>query len=439
VFDVSSSVNGTVDFYNIARARSGQDTTNLFTRHLRDYPSCTSNARYAKTPTCKSTSAESGQTEAGTLQACPLGDLNNGTFSTLSIRNTSSQIGYSWANMQNVSNYLVIDGNVLNMNAYVAANPKPLLNDSVDTAIRTVLAQPSGGRDATRLFYNRAETREAVPCMLERYYAGKIDKISPGCFVSTLFLYVALGLIMGVILIRFAMACVFSWYLSSRMILPPRDLPRNAISPMVMPGGANRTVTEPDGAAPWRGGTIKRPTRANGGGLVGGKGSKPPSPEADKPAPLVTQEQIGQELFTVCLITCYSENLESIKGTCDSLALTDYSDNRKLLFIVADGMVTGSGETVSTPDICVGLLEADERFGNPMPMGYVAVGGGKLKENRAMVYAGHYGSYSFLSHASVMNVMLIAIPTFIAPPSPNSAFQYSISSRTGPWNLSSFF
>lgn len=59
--------------------------------------------------------------------------------------------------------------------------------------------------------------------------------------------------------------------------------------------------------------------------------------------------------------------------------------------MVCDGMITGQGEKRSTPDVCVGMLDADGRFGNPVPMGYEAVGSGRKRENRAMVYAGHYG------------------------------------------------
>lgn len=53
-------------------------------------------------------------------------------------------------------------------------------------------------------------------------------------------------------------------------------------------------------------------------------------------------------------------------------------------------MVTGHGETMSTPDICVSLLEADPRFGNPQPMSYISIGQARKAVNRAMVYAGHY-------------------------------------------------
>lgn len=107
--------------------------------------------------------------------------------------------------------------------------------------------------------------------------------------------------------------------------------------------------------------------------------------------PTMSLAKIGAELFTVCLVTCYSEGEDSVRGTVESIAATNYSDHRKLIWIVCDGMITGHGEKESTPDICVGMLDADPRFGNPSPMGYIAVGSGGKRENRCMVYAGHYG------------------------------------------------
>ncbi len=106
----------------------------------------------------------------------------------------------------------------------------------------------------------------------------------------------------------------------------------------------------------------------------------------------MTQNKIGAELFTFCLVTCYSEGEESIRNTLESIANTSYSDDRKMLFVVCDGMVTGHGEKAPTPDICVGMLEADSRLGDPTPMAYLSVGGGAKRENRAYVYAGHYQS-----------------------------------------------
>lgn len=288
---------------------------------------------------------------------------------------------------------MVIDGIVLNMSPYIVANPVAIPGDEVDFAIRQSLTnQSASGKDATRLFYNRQATKDAIPCLQSRYMAGRIDKITPGCFAASLFLYTSLTVILAVVLVRFAMACIFNWFMAAKLVLPPSDLGRTGISPAVMPEGANMSVNNKTGTAPWAAGgsgagdkRLKAKLNKINGNLNGS------STTLVNPEPLISLSRIGAELFAVCLVTCYSEGEDSIKSTLESIASTNYSDSRKLLFVVCDGMITGQGEKRSTPDICVGMLDADARFGNPMPMGFIAVGEGNKRENRAMVYAGHYG------------------------------------------------
>ena len=290
----------------------------------------------------------------------------------------------------------------MNMSPYMELHPNPVPADNVDTAIRTIMqGQATSGKDATRLFYSRSDIRAAVPCIKQRYYAGNIDKVTPGCFVSTLFLYVGLIVILGLVFVRFVMACVFNWFLSERLAGPPnsQELNRSAISPAVMPEGANLSVDNKNGTAPWAAGQKKlaKPTKI--GRSMGSSSATLINQDGSSgPAPIMSLAQIGAELFAVCLVTCYSEGEESLRTTLDSISTTTYSDARKLLFVVADGMITGAGEKKSTPDICVSLLEADPRFGNPIPMTYSAVGSGAKVQNRAMVYAGHYSKHDYLCY-----------------------------------------
>ncbi|KAG8740600.1 hypothetical protein FRC12_015946, partial [Ceratobasidium sp. 428] len=366
-----------VNFFRDAQTLSGQDITNYFTRAAADYPLCRG-ATYA------------AATDNPCATPCPLGAPNQQTLSSLQITNTSSEIGYDWAQVTLLTDFLVIDGLVLNFGSYMKQHPAALPNDPIDTAIRTVLRiRPgSSGKDATRLFMNRPELQAAIPCLTQRYYAGRIDKLTPGCFVSSLFLYVSLIVIMGIVLVRFAMACIFNWFLSARLAAPPKNLGRTVISPAVMPEGANLAVDSKNGTAPWTDGRRNKLGKKNPSS--GRASPSPSSANGAGSAPLITAAQIGAELYSVCLVTCYSEGEGSLRTTLDSISATTYSDERKLLFVVADGMVTGAGEKMSTPDICVSLLEADPRFGNPMPMAYEAIGSGAKKANRAMVYAGHY-------------------------------------------------
>jgi chitin synthase len=391
VVNVSTSLTQeSVDFYKLSNQMPGQDITNLFTRQRSDYPSCTSDRRYSTTPLCRA--GTQSNIETGTLQACPLPQLNDNTFGQLRIQNTDLEIGYSWEQVAKMPGYLVLDGLVVNLSPYISANPNPIAGDEVDFAIRQVLTnQATSGKDATMLFHHSDSTKEAIKCIQERYLAGRIDKIAPGCFVASLFLYTSLTVILGVVFVRFAMACIFNWFISARLVRPPKDLARNAISPAVMPEGANVSVNNRSGTAPWAAGSGPKKLKQQ---RPNGKNPNPSSNSLGNGSgsdPLINLTRIGAELFAVCLVTCYSEGEDSVRGTVESIAATNYSDARKLIWIVCDGMITGHGEKRSTPDVCVSMLDADPRYGNPMPMGYIAVGSGAKRENRAMIYAGHMG------------------------------------------------
>ncbi|PWN27867.1 hypothetical protein BDZ90DRAFT_240157 [Jaminaea rosea] len=367
-----------VNLYTMASTLSGFDVTPLFTRT--DFPACAGKtAAYATADSC--TPAEAGQAK------CPLGALTTAHLAELKLTNMTRRVGYGWDDLGNATfrNYIVLDGNVLNLTPYINAHPTAIANDKVDLAIRTQLTSidATGGRDATKLFYSSSETKDAVRCLVQKYYAGHIDKVSPGCFVSDLFLYVSLVIILGLVFVRFLMAIFFSWFMSAKMSAPPKEDGRRKLGHSMLPNGAMSTVDD-GGAAPWAGAGAKQQQQRR---LVSDASSQVSS---NFGSGALNRQTIGNEPYIICLVTAYSEGEEGISNTLTSLAECDYPDTRKLLFVVADGMVTGSGESQSTPDICVSLLEADERFGTPMPMSFVSVAQGKKQHNMAMVYAGHY-------------------------------------------------
>ncbi|CAG8516943.1 4579_t:CDS:2 [Paraglomus brasilianum] len=93
------------------------------------------------------------------------------------------------------------------------------------------------------------------------------------------------------------------------------------------------------------------------------------------------------------LVTCYSEGETSIRSTLDSLANTTYPNDHKLLFVIADGDITGSENDKSTPQICKDLLEPQfPGAPDPEPQSYIATGDGGKEHNMAEVYTGHYNS-----------------------------------------------
>ncbi|CAL1694853.1 unnamed protein product [Somion occarium] len=110
------------------------------------------------------------------------------------------------------------------------------------------------------------------------------------------------------------------------------------------------------------------------------------------PQPPPDFEPFGYPLaHTICLVTAYSESVEGLRTTLDSLATTDYPNSHKLLLIIADGMVKGAGNTLTTPEICLTMMK--EFIISPSevePHSYVAIADGHKRHNMAKVYAGFY-------------------------------------------------
>ncbi|KAG0167648.1 Chitin synthase, class 3 [Apophysomyces sp. BC1015] len=94
---------------------------------------------------------------------------------------------------------------------------------------------------------------------------------------------------------------------------------------------------------------------------------------------------------TICLVTCYSEGEDGIRTTLDSIATSDYPNSHKMILVVCDGLITGSGNSKSTPDVCVGMMRD---FITPPDeveaLSYVAIADGAKRNNMAKVYAGYY-------------------------------------------------
>ncbi|KAJ2157920.1 hypothetical protein GGF46_004156 [Coemansia sp. RSA 552] len=95
------------------------------------------------------------------------------------------------------------------------------------------------------------------------------------------------------------------------------------------------------------------------------------------------------EKFVVCQVPCYTEDEESIIKTINSLVGLEYVDKHKLVFIVCDGNIVGSGNEKSTPRIVLDSLGVDPDY-DPPARDYLAIAEGSRRHNIAKVYSGLY-------------------------------------------------
>ncbi|CAG8454384.1 7639_t:CDS:2 [Dentiscutata erythropus] len=355
--EVSNAQNpSNFSFISLARQQSGQDITNFFKRNNSEIASCQLNS-------VKQFAACTQQlcSDSTSSSTCPLEKFNLATFQSYNLKNTSKRVGFDYTDLGSpaLKNYFVIDGAVLNLNPYIKAHPSPT-GDLLDKMIRSVLntKNPAGGKDLTRLIFGKDSTKQAMQCLIQKYSAGNIDKQTIGCFTADVFNYIMLIVILGIVMVRFLMACVFNWFISFRLAHEPTQPKKQKQPPPSQIYGRRN--------APW----IYRNTNS----VINA----------------INLDKIGNDLYTVLLVTCYSEGREGLELTCESMAATDYPDDRKLLFLICDGLITGTGNDKSTPEICIDLMQLEPEFRNPLPQSYIAVAAGSKQHNMAKVYAGHY-------------------------------------------------
>ncbi|KAI9275446.1 chitin synthase-domain-containing protein [Phascolomyces articulosus] len=101
--------------------------------------------------------------------------------------------------------------------------------------------------------------------------------------------------------------------------------------------------------------------------------------------------RVPEELdkFIIAQVTCYTEDEESLRKTIDSIATLRYDDKRKLLFVICDGMIVGSGNDRPTPRIVLDILGVDPQV-DPEPLSFISVGEGQKQHNMGKIYSGLY-------------------------------------------------
>jgi len=309
-------------------------------------------------------------------------------------------------------------------------------------------------RDVTMWVY-RNNYMDVFQCLKDNVGIGFIDTNSIGCVASQVVLYLSLVFIIGVVGIRFCMAVIFGWFVSYKIgaftqesyaqrmqraaeienwtdniyrPAPSRYRPSVALPAK---GGASKgnqflpthsRFSRADAARPAT--TYGLPEapykRTQTNSAYGAKGLLSPPNTVDLrssnsstslpsmadrsgsicPFPLhnvIPQPPPDFEPFNfpllhaICLVTAYSESLEGLRTTLDSLATTDYPNSHKLIMVIADGMVKGQGNSLTTPEIVLSMMkELVVPIDEVDAHSYVSIADGHKRHNMAKVYAGFY-------------------------------------------------
>ncbi|KAI9330925.1 chitin synthase-domain-containing protein [Zopfochytrium polystomum] len=101
------------------------------------------------------------------------------------------------------------------------------------------------------------------------------------------------------------------------------------------------------------------------------------------------KEPEDHDKFVICQVPCYTEGAENLTRSLESLAMLRYDDKRKLILVIADGMIIGSGNDRPTPRIVLDILGVDPTI-DPEPQAFLSLGEGDKQLNYGKVYSGLY-------------------------------------------------
>lgn len=96
------------------------------------------------------------------------------------------------------------------------------------------------------------------------------------------------------------------------------------------------------------------------------------------------------EKFVILQVPCYTEDEKSLRRTIDTLSLLEYEDSHKLLLIICDGMIVGSGNEKPTPRMVLDILGVPDDGDDPDKVAFRSVGDDNLQLNYGRVYSGLY-------------------------------------------------
>ncbi|KAI9279273.1 chitin synthase-domain-containing protein [Sporodiniella umbellata] len=378
-------------------------------------------------------------------------------------------IYYNWTDIQEPgTSFMVFNGNVLDLSRLRFLTP----NVPLPMQVAQIVGPGSAfiGKDATYWLSTTADRLKVGMCLTDILKVGVVDTKTAGCLLSDIVLTLSLTVILGVVLIRFLLALVFSWFISwslgsireeteedrrkreeqilewemnntedmhyprtSSIVLGGEDYgndrqsvklrnsyyEQSIVQSPALPRVATKNrfltsqsiFTQPNsprsvysyansrrfGSTAFVDDHVSEMSSSSLPYALSSKFYKnfePGLPAADSLVNLQAKREYNFNfnlIYTLMVVTCYSEGEEGLRTTLDSLANTDYPNSHKLLLVICDGVITGSGNAKSTPDIVLSMMKEDTiPRSNVQAHSYIAIADGFKRHNKAKVFAGYY-------------------------------------------------
>ncbi|OLL23858.1 Chitin synthase 4 [Neolecta irregularis DAH-3] len=355
----------------------------------------------------------------------------------------AGEVFFTWDDLKNSSRNLVVySGSVIDLDLLSWLDPSQISfpGDWIEIQNGT-LNDSLRGRDVTHIFAQTGRKKTGA-CFADLLRVGSVDSDTIGCIASKVVLYVSLVFIVSIVTIKFLLAVFFGWFISPRIVSYKsedyKDSERrakeieewsnniNKPAPLrhgrgIMPrskfasgsnergiGGAyqqqRRSRLIPPGAESKKSLLGEHSNYSSSSLMLGtenrtsqlllddGPGPAGFSHEGVVPQPPPEWQPFGFPLlYTICLVTAYSESLQGVRTTLDSIATTDYPNSHKLILVICDGLIKGHGNDMTTSEIVLSMMkDFDVPQEQVIPHSYVAIANGYKRHNMAKVYSGYY-------------------------------------------------
>ncbi|KAI9104804.1 chitin synthase [Phlyctochytrium arcticum] len=308
-----------------------------------------------------------------------------------------TRLFFSWSELAKSKQFphqlLAFNGLILNLTDLNTLFP------SWNTTPLGTIVHKSLGSDSSYLLLTRPDSRVLAQCLVHHFAVGYVDREGSGCAVYQTISIFLLLVVVGVVLAKFLMGVVFYWVWGEgrggvqwRWGAVSRFSPRERALRVQLQQQEQmlhhqKMLTQQQQQMWYTNESGEMMPNTYGYPAHGPSSSYIPVTTGFPPpaAP-------SQEMYTLLLVTCYSESAQGIRTTLESLAETTYPDDKKLLFVIADGLIKGDDWKelgMTTPEVIVEMLTGWEE---PEPKSYLAIADGERQHNMAKVYAGYFSS-----------------------------------------------
>lgn len=174
---------------------------------------------------------------------------------------------------------------------------------------------------------NAQQGKAARRCLQARYKVGIMETETGGCIAEKIIMDLMLGVIIAMIAVRYSMALLFQWVISRELIKPGGR--SNWLAWRSIKGGNDDPANHNPGPYNQYPPMQMQQSTAS---FNSGSSRATPLSEASSAMGLggARSDIVTTELYTVMLVTCYSEGEEGLRITMDSLAETTYSNKHKV-------------------------------------------------------------------------------------------------------------